>query len=159
MHDKVKLWICGVHGTQLNTSSHPAQTLTFALSQDAMNNGKRSINISLGGGQGSASSTNPFARSSQPGSRPSLGFEDDDGGDLSDSNSGPPKRKLVKLDHDNDDDDAFSRLASKQSTAPTGPPQRRVNDDDDAFSRLASNKGMATMRHSFPTPSLALAFS
>lgn len=146
----------------LNTSSHPAQTLTFALPQDAMNNGKRSINISLGGGQGSASSTNPFARSSQPGSRPSLGFDDDDGGDLSDSTSGPPKRKLVKLDRgndDDDDDDAFSRLAPKQSIAPTGPPQRHVDDDDDAFSRLASNKGMATIRHSFPTPPLALAFS
>ncbi|KAF8948524.1 ATP-dependent RNA helicase ddx42, partial [Haplosporangium bisporale] len=105
-----------------------------------MNNGKRSINISLGGGQGSASSsTNPLARSSQPGPRPSLGFEDDDGGDLSDSTSGPPKRKLVRLDHGNDDD-AFSRLAPKQSKAPTGPPQRHVDDDDDAFSRLASNK-------------------
>lgn len=105
-----------------------------------MNNGKRSINISLGGGQGSVASSNPFTRSS----RPSLGFEDDDG-ELSDSTPGPPKRKLVKLDQDGDDDnDVFSRLAPKQLTH-SGPPQRRVDDDDDAFSRLASNKGMATI--------------
>ncbi|KAF9328892.1 ATP-dependent RNA helicase ddx42 [Podila minutissima] len=104
-----------------------------------MNNGKRSINISLRGGQGSVASSNPFTRSS----RPSLGFEDDDGGELSDSTPGPPKRKLVKLDQDGDDDnDVFTRLAHKQPTH-SGPPQRRVDDDDDAFSRLASNKDAA----------------
>lgn len=109
-----------------------------------MNNGKRSINISLGGGQGSISSSNPFTRSS----RPSLGFEDDDAGDLSDSTPGPPKRKLIKLDQDDDDDNAaFSSLAPKQLTTHTRPPQRRVDDDDDVFSRLASNTGMATIRH------------
>ncbi|KAG0334486.1 ATP-dependent RNA helicase ddx42, partial [Podila humilis] len=118
-----------------------------------MNNGKRSINISLGGNQGSTSSSIPFNRSARPGVRHSLGFDqddDDDNGTLNPGNLGPPKRKLIKLDRehdsDDDDDDALSRLAA--SNKPPGPiraPQHRIDDDeDDAFSKLSTKKGNDT---------------
>lgn len=138
-----------------------------------MNNGKRSINISLGSGSPNLNSRpNPFARPTRPSTTTALGFgddDDDDGGNEDKGNSstgstGPPKRKQIKLDHgpgDTEDqgEDAFSKLsaakpsasASSGSRLPAPPVKKSVfgdddDDEEDAFSLLRSKKGTQILK-------------
>ncbi|KAI8598157.1 P-loop containing nucleoside triphosphate hydrolase protein [Dissophora ornata] len=124
-----------------------------------MSNGKRPINISLGGASGLGAKPNPFARNTRPrASKSALGFQDDEDDDEDEQNStsGPPNRKLIKLDHtpvdhnppdksllggDDDEDDAFSKLASAKAP-PSLRTLTRVDDDeeDDTFSKLTAAK-------------------
>jgi hypothetical protein len=126
-----------------------------------MNNGKRSINISLGTGSPNLSSRpNPFARPTRPLTTTALGFGDDEDEDNSDDrtgSTGSPKRKQIKLDHGQEDtedqeEDAFSKLGTPKAPAsasrPTAPPAKKsvfdeVDDEEkeNAFSRLDSKKG------------------
>lgn len=125
-----------------------------------MSLGKRSININLGGASGSSSALNARANPLGRPAKSALGFDNDDDDDDSEKMSGPPKRKLIKLDHDQDnnvadssklkdsDDDAFARLSASTPSGALRPPQLKKlaagdddDDDDDAFSRLQPKKG------------------
>lgn len=133
-----------------------------------MNNGKRSINISLGSGSPNLNSrSNPFARPTRPSTTTALGFGDDEGddddedkGNDSIGSTGPPKRKQIKLEHgpgdtEDQEEDAFSKLSAAKPSAsvssasrPSALPGKKSvfgdEDDDeeeDAFSRLGSKKG------------------
>ncbi|KAG0280709.1 ATP-dependent RNA helicase ddx42 [Linnemannia exigua] len=117
-----------------------------------MNNGKRSINISLGSGSANLNARpNPFSRPTRPSTTTALGFGDDDENDDENGNDntpGPPKRKQIKLDHgqadtEDQEDDAFLKLSAPKTSAPRPPPAVFRDDDDDeedAFSRLVSRK-------------------
>ncbi|KAF9437042.1 ATP-dependent RNA helicase ddx42 [Entomortierella beljakovae] len=124
-----------------------------------MSNGKRTINISLGGSSAPGSKPNPFARSTRPSSTKSaLGFQDDEDEDDNLSSLGH-KQKQIKLDHDNatddisrksntesDDEDAFSKLSASETIEQNPPPRKSIfggddEDEDDAFSLIASKKG------------------
>ncbi|KAF9961382.1 ATP-dependent RNA helicase ddx42 [Mortierella alpina] len=124
-----------------------------------MSLGKRSININLGGASGTGSGLNARPNPLGRPAKSALGFNDDDDEDDDNDPSGPPKRKLIKLDHtqDNDvadssklkyhDDDAFSRLGSSKASGAELPPLRKHaagggddDDDDDGFSRLQPKK-------------------
>ncbi|KAG9069195.1 hypothetical protein KI688_010092 [Linnemannia hyalina] len=135
-----------------------------------MNNGKRSINISLGSGSPNLNSRpSPFARPTRPSRTTALGFGDDDDddddedkGNDSTGSTGPPKRKQIKLEQGPDDtegqgEDAFSKLstvkpsgsASSASRPPAPPVKKSVfgddddDDEEDAFSHLGSKKAAA----------------
>ncbi|KAG0248453.1 ATP-dependent RNA helicase ddx42, partial [Mortierella polycephala] len=122
--------------------------------------GKRPINISLGGstggGSGLGTKSNPLERNDKPPPMKSaLGFEDS--GD-EDTTSGPPQRKLIKLDHNqdtnapsgrgdmgDDEEDAFSNLMARKTSAPPPPLKALVRnnadeDEDDVFSRFESKQ-------------------
>ncbi|KAF9907865.1 ATP-dependent RNA helicase ddx42 [Linnemannia zychae] len=124
-----------------------------------MNNGKRSINISLGSGSANLTArSNHFARPTRPSTTTALGFGDDDDDEKdnvddstrSPSSPGPPKRKQIKLDHgqaDTDDqEDVFSKLNASKVAAPRQPPVKKSvfgDDDDDeenAFPHLGSKQ-------------------
>ncbi|KAF9101835.1 ATP-dependent RNA helicase ddx42 [Mortierella sp. GBA35] len=124
-----------------------------------MNNGKRSINISLGSGSTNLNArANPLARSTRPSTTTALGFGDDDDNEDKNNNagsSGPPKRKQIKLDHEQGDtadqgeEDVFSKLSAPKASAPL-PPLAKMSvfgddddDEEDAFSRLGSKKAIA----------------
>ncbi|KAF9923145.1 ATP-dependent RNA helicase ddx42 [Linnemannia zychae] len=119
-----------------------------------MNNGKRSINISFGGGSKNLNARpNPFARPARPLTTTALGFGDGDGdesdGENDKSNSaGPPKRKHIKLDHEQEvtedqGGDTLAKLDNPKEVSPSYPlPTKKsvFGDDDDeeedALSRL-----------------------
>lgn len=144
----------GSHST-LHFNTHARRTLL------TMNNGKRSINISLGTGSPNLNSRpNPFARPTRPLTTTALGFGDDEDEDNSDDrtgSTGSPKRKQIKLEHDQKDtedreEDDFSKLGTSKTPAsasrPSAPTAKKsVFDDDDddeeenALSRLNSEKG------------------
>lgn len=149
----------------LHTNTHARRT-----TQLTMNNGKRSINISLGSGSPSLNSRpNPFARPTRPSTTTALGFgddddDDDDKGNDSTGSTGPPKRKQIKLEHGPDDtegqgEDAFSKLSAANPSASvssasrlTAPPVRKSvfghddDDEEDAFSRLGFKKGTQMLK-------------
>ncbi|KAK3845952.1 MAG: hypothetical protein J3R72DRAFT_418103 [Linnemannia gamsii] len=121
-----------------------------------MNNGKRSINISLGSSSANMNARpNPFARPTRPSTTTALGFGDDDDNDDEHGNDnigspGPPKRKQIKLDYEQADtedqeEDAFSKLSASKTSVPRPPPAIFKDDDneeEDAFSRLGSKKDL-----------------
>lgn len=166
-----------VFTSQFPSTAHtqPAYNLFLtslpSLDVSSMSNGKRSFNISLGGSSAVGSKPNPFARTIRPPSaKAALGFQDDSEDDGSGNSSGPPKRKLIKLDHgsdDNDDqleklennsegedNDALSKMTSANVSPPPPPPpplRKAAQDDDDdldAFSRLESRKGTLNLSSS-----------
>ncbi|KAG0316710.1 ATP-dependent RNA helicase ddx42 [Dissophora globulifera] len=127
-----------------------------------MSHGKRPINISLGGASGIGSKPNPFA-ARPTSSKSALGFQgddDEDDDDQSSATSGAPKRKLIKLDHTEDeappsvtdggdDDRDYDDFSATMETkgAPPPPPRLRKparesddDDDDDGFSKLTASK-------------------
>ncbi|KAG9322952.1 hypothetical protein KVV02_004328 [Mortierella alpina] len=123
-----------------------------------MSLGKRSININLGGVSGSGAGANPRPNPLARPAKSALGFNDDDDNSDSEKTSGPPKRKLIKLDHTQDNnvvdnsepkddgDDGFARLSAPKPPGGVPPlPLLRKHaaeddDDEDAFSRLQPKK-------------------
>jgi hypothetical protein len=101
------------------------------------------------GNSGVGSRPNPFARPSRPVSaKPALGFDNDE--DASDEgNTGPPKRKQLKLDDELEEDNEVPMKSDPKPSNSSTPffmrkPAGRTgsdDDDEDAFSRLKSKQG------------------